>query len=413
MSVNLPEGDTIDHAHQSWSPMTWRTRPAAQQPQWGDSSDLDRSVRWLAEQPGLVSAVEVSTLRQQLAQVVDQHGFIIQIGDCAEAFEPVTPQTVGGRLQQFERAACAVAGAVKGPVLQVGRIAGQYAKPRSSATEASAQGDLPVYRGALVNEVRAEFDARRADARRLRRGYLHAAAVLNGINAVHQESGDHQHHRPRLWTSHEALVMDYEQPQARYANDAWILTSTHFPWVGARTNQPDGAHIEFMRGLANPVAVKVDGQLEVSQLLRLCAVLDPDRTPGRLSLITRLGATAVHTRLPVLVRAVHAAGHPVSWICDPMHGNTVVNVDGRKTRRLPDVLEEIHGFFEAVTDSGGHPAGIHLEATPEDVTECVGGPQGITDTDLRRRYLTTCDPRLNGIQTDHVIRTTAGLLRNI
>jgi 3-deoxy-7-phosphoheptulonate synthase len=399
-----------------WSPTTWRGRPAHQQPDWRDQEALVAASRWLARRPALVPHAQVLALRSALADVVLNRGFVLQMGDCAETFDAPTASDVAARLQQFREASQLIGSTVGRPVVQIGRMAGQYAKPRSSPVELWQGRELPVYRGCLVNTEQPDPIGRLPDARRLTRGHLHASAVLAQLRVVAEGMG--LHHKPvgnipALWTSHEALVLEYEEPQLRYEQGSWALRSTHFPWIGMRTCQPEGAHVEFLRGVVNPIGCKVGAELDPATLLELCDKLDPEREPGRLVLITRLGAGRVRQRLPALIEAVRAADHPVLWMCDPMHGNTFTTHRGQKTRRLQDILAEVRAFFEVLTDCGEWPGGLHLEATPADVTECLGGSGAISEEDLERRYLSACDPRLNGSQTMDVVRLAANLSRTV
>ena len=400
-------------------PAGWRSAAAAQQPDWPDRGQLARVVDQLRVAPPLVSAAEVLALRRALCRVAHAGGFVVQAGDCAETFERPSFGGVAAHVRLLHRAARLLADQLRVPVLPIGRIAGQFGKPRSSPTERFGDLELPSFRGYNVNDPAFTAAARAPDPVRLLRGYEHAAetfALLRELAGSGRGMGGHWGSDvPAVWTSHEALVLDYEDPFVRpdAGTGSWRLSSTHLPWVGLRTNSPDGAHVRFLAAVVNPVACKIGPDTTAEQVTALCARLDPDRQPGRLVLVARFGAGHVSALLPPLVRAVADAGHPVVWMCDPMHGNTV-SVRGRKTRRVADMISELGAFVAAVRGAGGWPGGVHLEATPHDVTECVGLPvgdrsAGVTERDLGRRYTTVCDPRLNADQMHEVIGALAVL----
>jgi 3-deoxy-7-phosphoheptulonate synthase len=360
--------------------------PAAQQPPWDDPHLVDRIRDELLRQPPLVAPAEVRTLRTLLAQVAHGRMQLVQAGDCAE--DPA--ECTSGHIVRKVGLLHALAGVMQlrtgRPVLRVGRIAGQFAKPRSAATEWLAGRQVPTFRGAMVNDPRPDPAARRPDPTRIRSCFEAARRALRHLN----------HPAPdlRVWTSHEALVLAYEIPQVRQGDDGrYYLTSTHWPWIGERTRDVDGAHVNLLAALANPVACKIGPSTAPSEILALAERLDPHREPGRLTFIARLGATAVGTRLPRLVAAVRAAGHPVIWLCDPMHANTVSAADGRKTRMLSTILREVDEFQAAVASGGGLAGGLHLETTPYRVDECVADETELAAS--AERYTTQCDPRLN------------------
>ncbi|MCX4695810.1 3-deoxy-7-phosphoheptulonate synthase [Streptomyces sp. NBC_01408] len=388
-----------------WTPSDWRLHPAAQQPDWPDHALLRRVRARLAGTAPLVQPSEVLDLRQALARAAHAEAFVVQLGDCAETFETPTFAGTAARVDLLHSTARTVGRALHRPVIPIGRIAGQYAKPRSSPTERVGDLVLPSFRGHLVNDPAPDPAARVPDAMRLLRGHAHARDVLALLRELAESGMAMQDSAaggaPAVWTSHEALLLDYEEPLVRRdpVTGSWCLTSTHLPWIGARTCEPDGAHVRFLAGVANPVGVKVGPGTDPGQLAELCARLDPDHQPGRLVLISRMGADAVRSVLPPLVETVARLGHPVVWVCDPVHGNTYTSGTGHKTRHVDVVGEEIRGFFAAVRTARGWPGGIHLEATPADVTECVGGAPGVAEGDLPLRYETACDPRLNGAQT--------------
>lgn len=376
-----------------------RALSAGQQPVWPDQQALDAAVGHLSQAPGLVTAEEVRQLRLVLAEVSSGAYHVIQSGDCAEDPAECTPAHLSRKAALLD----ALAGVMKlntgKPVVRVGRVAGQFAKPRSSPTELVGGQELPVFRGHLVNAPGATAQERTPDPARLLAGY-HAA---KDATAYLRGSGGRQ---PRvdapLWTSHEALLLDYELPLVRLESSGeLLLTSTHWPWIGERTRRLDGAHVELLASVANPVACKVGPSMTPEDLLALCERLDPDRTPGRLTLISRMGHEVLPQKLPALVDAVRSAGHPVIWLCDPMHGNTVTAPNGLKTRFADSVVREVREFQAAVSSMGGVDAGIHLETTPDAVHECVHGEAELDS--LGPAYTSLCDPRLNPQQALDVV----------
>ncbi|MCT2589305.1 3-deoxy-7-phosphoheptulonate synthase [Streptomyces sp. N2-109] len=401
----------------AWTPADWRRHPAAQQPDWPDAALLLRVRARLAATAPLVTPQEIMDLRRSLSRAAHAEAFVVQLGDCAETFDSPTFAGTAARVDQLHAAAREIGRALHRPAIPVGRIAGQYAKPRSSPTEQVGDMLLPSFRGHLVNDPAPDPLARVPDAMRLLRGHGHAREVLGLLRELAQSGmavpDSLAVGAPAVWTSHEALLLDYEEPLVRRdpSGGDWWLTSTHLPWIGARTCDPDGAHVRFLEGVANPVGVKVGPSTEPGRLAELCARLDPDHQPGRLVLISRMGAEAVESVLPPLVEKVARLGHPVVWVCDAVHGNTYTSGTGHKTRHLDAVGAEIRGFFSAVRAAGGWPGGIHLEATPDEVTECVGGSPGVAEEELPLRYETACDPRLNGAQTAQAARLVAELCR--
>ncbi|UGQ13416.1 3-deoxy-7-phosphoheptulonate synthase [Yinghuangia sp. ASG 101] len=367
------------------------TPAAAQQPDWPDPARVDRVRRRLRALPPPVAPAAVDRLRGRLAEVAHGRALLLQGGDCAETFAGNTPAHIRANLRTLLHTATLLEVASGLPVVPVGRVAGQYAKPRSNPYDTDG---LPSYRGDLVNATTPTAAARTPDPARLLRAHADARATLGVLDAVAAET------RTELFAGHEALLLDYEIPLTRRAPDgARRGLSGHFLWIGERTRQPGGAHVEFARGIANPVGVKVGPGTTPAEVLAYADALDPHRSPGRLTLISRMGADRVADALPPLVTAVAAAGHPVIWLCDPMHGNTVVANSGHKTRHFDTILAEIRGFFAVHAALGTHPGGLHLEFTGDDVTECLGGSQDLRDTDLPTRYDTACDPRLNARQT--------------
>ncbi|MFI9076718.1 3-deoxy-7-phosphoheptulonate synthase [Streptomyces sioyaensis] len=376
-----------------------RQKPALQQPHWDRPEQLAQVRRELATRPVLVGAAEVRALRAALAEVALGRAQLVQAGDCAEDPEESTARDVHRKAALLDLLAGTMKMAAHRPVVRVGRLAGQFAKPRSRATETVDGVELPVYRGHMVNGPEADPAARRPDPLRMLTGYMAANEIMGHLGW--QRPAGAVPEAP-VWTSHEALLLDYELPQLRPCDDGGLLlASTHFPWIGERTRQVDGAHVALLSEIVNPVACKVGPTMTAEELLALCEVLDPDREPGRLTLIARMGAETVADRLPQLAKAVLHAGHPVIWVSDPMHGNTVSAPCGRKTRHVRTVVQEVRGFQRAVESAGGVAGGLHLEATPDEVTECVADPAGADR--VGEAYTSLCDPRLNPSQAVSVV----------
>ncbi|MET0236192.1 MAG: class II 3-deoxy-7-phosphoheptulonate synthase [Kibdelosporangium sp.] len=453
-------GSGTHRAPSGWQPGSWRSLPIHQQPAWPDLEAVGAVEDEIALQPPLVLPSEIMSLQRQLAEVAAGRSFLLQSGDCAETFSSCTESGVRSKLRVILQVAILLTYGSGLPVVKVGRIAGQFAKPRSKPTEIVDGVELPVFRGDIINSPEPTAAARVPDAGRLRRAYHHASATLNVLRALTQggfadldqmhawnqefvrrspagreyeavadnitwalrfmsacgvdTSGMQTLHQVQLFTSHEALLPQYEQALTRFDEHtgSWFDTSAHTVWIGDRTRQLDGAHVEFLSGIANPIGLKVGPSTTPAQLVELCERLDPDFVPGRLVLIARLGAQQVGDLLPPLLRAVRATGHSVVWACDPMHGNTFVSESGYKTRRLTDITTEVTGFFAAHRAEGVHPGGIHLELTGDDVTECLGGAEEVLDTQLGTRYETACDPRLNASQSIELAFQVAQLLRD-
>ncbi|MFD9888177.1 3-deoxy-7-phosphoheptulonate synthase [Amycolatopsis sp. NPDC059027] len=371
-----------------------RARPAEQQPTWPDHAALAAVTDELRAAPDLVTGAEIGELRGLLAGVAEGRLRVLQAGDCAEDPEHATTEHVARRAGMLVSLGDVMSERSRRPVVLAGRMGGQFAKPRSQPTEVRDGCELPAFRGHLVNGPAFDARTRVPDPRRMLTGYRAAADVVEALRRARPAGG--ALNLPRVWTSHEALVLDYELPLLRKHDDDLILTSTHWPWVGERTRRLDGAHVQLLSRIANPVACKVGPAMTASELVALCERLDPRREPGRLTLITRLGASLVSTRLPELVAAVRRAGHPVIWLCDPMHGNTFRGAGGRKSRLVGSLIREVLGFHAAVRGEQGVAGGLHLEATPEDVVECV-----LDETELAELPAGTeplCDPRLNADQ---------------
>ncbi|MEU0626293.1 3-deoxy-7-phosphoheptulonate synthase [Streptomyces sp. NPDC005989] len=374
-----------------------RAPVARQQPEWRDSAQVERVRDVLADLPPLVEAESLTRLRGLLAGVAAGQAQVVQAGDCAEDPAECTAGDVERKAGLLDVLAGVMNSITHQPVVRVGRIAGQYAKPRSARTESAGGIEIPVYRGHMVNGPEPDLEARRPDPRRLLAGYRAASRVMDSLCPTPQARID-----PAVWTSHEALLLDYEIPMLRPDREGRLaLTSTHWPWIGERTRQIEGAHVALLAEVVNPVACKVGPRTTVAELLGLCERLDPGKEPGRLTLIARMGADAATDLLPPLVRAVRAAGHPVIWLVDPMHGNTVTTADGRKTRVVETIVREVVAFRTAVRAAGGTAGGIHLETTPDPVTECA---ENADDTDrIGDEYTTLCDPRLNPRQAVTVV----------
>ncbi|WP_081655880.1 3-deoxy-7-phosphoheptulonate synthase [Amycolatopsis vancoresmycina] len=367
------------------------SRPALQQPEWADAELAEQVQSDIAHLPGLVPWDEVRMLRAALAGVHTGHSTVIQAGDCAEDPGECTPRSIERKVALLDTVAGAMRLHTGKPVLRIGRIAGQFAKPRSRPAERCGDVELPAFRGHLVNLPAPDRRSRQPDPMRMLSCYWASRTAVGLLRDEVPAS--------RVWTSHEALVLDYELPLLRRTDDDRLfLSSTHWPWIGDRTRQLDGAHVALLAGVANPVACKVGPSMTSAELVALCERLDPGREPGRLTLIARLGADLVSDRLPGLVSGVRAAGHPVIWLCDPMHGNTVTTPDGGKTRFLATITHEVRAFREAVPSGGG---GLHLETTPDAVHECVTDEPATAHG--AENYTSFCDPRLNPHQAMLVV----------
>ncbi|MGV9881165.1 3-deoxy-7-phosphoheptulonate synthase [Streptomyces sp. NPDC003006] len=370
---------------------------ALQQPEWNDLSQVQRVREILSSRPPLVRMEDVQTLRSLLASVAAGEAHVVQAGDCAEDPEECTAEHVRRKSAVLDLLATTLKMVTGKPVVRVGRIAGQFAKPRSNSFEQVGDLVLPVYRGHMVNSPEPDLESRQPDPLRILTGYMAAGDIVEHLGWRAPALRAWPSIEPLVWTSHEALLLDYEVPMIREIGDGrrW-LGSTHWPWIGERTRQPDGAHVELLADVVNPVACKVGVTMTTAEITSLCERLDPLREPGRLTLIARMGADAVSDRLPPLVAAVRSAGHPVIWLCDPMHGNTVTAPGGRKTRLLTTLAREVAGFCRAVAAAGGVAGGLHLETTPDEVTECVADTSALGSAD--GRHTTLCDPRLTSRQ---------------
>ncbi len=392
-------------------------RPAAQQPQWSDAGAVHRVRAVLESVAPVVRVEEVDRLRARLAAVAGGHAFLLQGGDCAETFAQTTERYIAGTVHTLSRMTAVLTAAGRLPVVTLGRMAGQYGKPRSAPLDPSG---LPSYRGDIVNAVEATAEARAPDPDRMVRAYVNSRAAMAVVNALLATGAVGPAGRALaasgLFTSHEALLLDYERAMLRVDArdpDAPKLydLSSHFLWIGERTRQLDGAHIAFAELLANPVGIKIGPTTTPEQAVEYAERLDPHKEAGRLTLISRMGSARVRQVLPPIVEKVTASGHTVLWQCDPMHGNTLTSGSGYKTRHFDHILSEVRGFFEVHRALGTHPGGLHVELTGGDVTECLGGAQRISAADLHRRYETACDPRLNRAQALELASLVAEMLR--
>ena len=442
-----------------WTPDSWRGKPVAQLPAYPDAGKLAETEGKLASFPPLVFAGEARNLKKALARVANGEAFLLQGGDCAESFEDHSANSIRDFFRVFLQMSVILTFAAACPVVKVGRIAGQFAKPRSSATEKRNGIELPSYRGDIVNGAEFTVSARTPDPQRLIEAYHQSAATLNLLRAfahggyaslgrVHQwmlgfvkdpkamdryrvvadrisetlafmqACGLDLESHPELrgtdvYTSHEALLLGYEQAMTRQDSTTgdWYCCSGHMVWIGDRTRQLDHAHVEYFRGIRNPIGLKCGPSLKADELVKLISVLNPENEPGRLTLVCRFGADKVGENLPAMVRAVQREGSAVVWSCDPMHGNTIAAESGYKTRPFDRILQEVRTFFDVHTAEGTHGGGVHLEMTGKDVTECTGGARAISDQDLNDRYHTLCDPRLNAEQAIELAFLLAELLK--
>lgn len=428
----------------AWSPDSWSALDAMQLPDYPDQGALEDTVRVMAQLPPLVTSWEVESLRERLAQAARGEAFLLQGGDCAESFDDCDVDQITAKLKILFNMSLVLTHASRKPVIRVGRIAGQYAKPRSTDREERDGVDLPAYRGDLINQAVFTTEGRTPDPALMLRGYERAALTLNFIRAL-ADGGFADLHHPEYWnlrfvddpelrnkyqglverisesvgfmeavlgrepdamkridffTSHEGLSLHYEQAQTRRVprRDGWYNLSTHFPWIGMRTARADSAHVEYFRGIRNPMSIKVGPSTDLDDLLRMLDILDPDHEPGRITLTHRMGADQVESALPRLIDAVKGAGREPLWCCDPMHGNTEVVNGGRKTRRFDRILSELEQAFGVHDACGTRLGGVHFELTGEHVTECIGGARGLSEEGLERAYRSLVDPRLNDEQ---------------
>lgn len=443
----------------SWQPTSWLARAAGQIPAYRDSQRAEAVMAALARLPPLVTSWEVDALREQLALAGEGKAFVLQGGDCAETFEDCRSDVIVTKLKILLQMSVVIISGLKRPVVRVGRMAGQYAKPRSADMETRTNLTLPSYRGDIINRNVFTAEDREPDPELMLRAYERSGLTLNFVRSLidggfadlhHPENWDldwvshsplaDQYHRMvqtvadgldffesltgksidqarrvDFFTSHEGLHLPYEQAQTRFLErrQAWYDLTTHFPWIGVRTSQLDGAHVEFFRGVRNPVGVKVGPDTTPAFVRGLVRTLNPANEPGRLTLIHRLGAGRIRQVLPAIIDAVKEAGARVVWVCDPMHGNTETASSGLKTRRFENILSELDAAFDVHRAAGSHLGGVHLELTGDHVTECTGGARGLTDSDLRRDYRSQVDPRLNYEQAMEVAMRIAGHGRSV
>ncbi|MBU0729849.1 MAG: 3-deoxy-7-phosphoheptulonate synthase class II [Proteobacteria bacterium] len=442
----------------SWSNSSWQNFPAMQQPKWPDQEEYNTIMEELSKLPPLVFAGEIRTLKKQLAMAAEGKAFLLQGGDCAEAFTNCTAPGIRETLKVILQMTVILAYVGGKPVVKVGRIAGQYAKPRSSDTEIINGVEMPSYRGDMVNSSEPIPEARKPDPKRILKGYLLAAATMNILRAftrggyaalerVHAWNNEFVKNSPQgrlydkvardidnalnfmrvvgldtdvpqlnqatFFTSHEALLLGYEQAMTRCDSTTgdWYDCSAHMLWIGDRTRQLDGAHVEFLRGVLNPLGIKIGPTHDIDQIKRIFSRLNPENEPGRLTVITRFGAERIGDYLPHLTREMNKEGFNLVWSCDPMHGNTYTAESGHKTRNFDKILQEIRTFFEIHWAEGTIPGGVHFELTGENVSECTGGGRDIKDADLSRMYLTNCDPRLNAEQSLELAFQIAEMIR--
>ena len=445
----------------SWTPNSWRSKTALQMPQYPDSEHLNNVEREIASFPPLVFVGEAQRLKSSLAKVAKGEGFLLQGGDCAESFAEFSPNNIRDTFRVLLQMAVVLTFGGGLPVVKVGRLAGQFAKPRSSNVEKQGDIELPSYRGDIVNSIDFDEIGRRPDPDRLLKAYNQSASTLNLLRAFAQGgfanleeihrwtlgfvSNSPQGERYKelagrldealrfmkacgltaesiqqlretdFYTSHESLLLGYEEAMTRQDtitdDGGWYSTSAHMIWIGDRTRQPDGAHVEYMRGINNPIGLKCGPSLDPEELIGLIEKLNPDNDPGRLTLICRMGSENVQEKLGPLIRAVEREGKAVVWSCDPMHGNTITSSNGYKTRPFDRILSEVRGFFDVHNTEGTYAGGVHFEMTGQDVTECLGGAQAISEVSLADRYHTHCDPRLNASQALELAFLIADMLK--
>jgi len=433
----------VSDANSNWSPASWRERPIYQQPDYPDATVLENALDEVRALPPLVNHGEVDALRTHLAKAAKGEAFLLQGGDCAERFADCTKTSIEAKLKILLQMSLVLTWGARIPVIRVGRMAGQYAKPRSNDTETVNGMELPSYRGDNVNAIKPDAAARIADPQRLVKAYHHSTATLNYARAL-VDGGFADLHHPQHWdlgfvrsdahrkeyedmvasirdaidfvestgvhgtaalkiielfSSHEGLLLAYEEAMTEKVHDRWYNLGAHFLWIGDRTRNLGDAHLEYFRGIENPIGVKVGKQMQPQELVEIITTLEPANRPGRITLISRVGMNHIRETLPPLIAAVRDAGRAVTWVCDPMHGNTTVTNAGLKTRNYDLILDELAAAFEIHEEQGGQLGGVHFELTGDDVTECTGGPQELSEADLSRSYETYCDPRLNYAQS--------------
>ncbi len=427
-----------------WTPESWQACRLSQQAHYSNTSLLDETIKELAQLPPLVSVQEIEELKTRIASAAKGQCFVLQGGDCAELFSDCNAEAITDKLKILLQMSLILVYGLNKPVVKIGRMAGQYAKPRSAETETIDGLTLPCYRGDLINSAEFNWESREPDAKRLLKGYSFASLTLNylrtlldnqfsdlsnvdnwDLDFVAHSTRAHEYHeilekikysqsvienltlqssppnlKDKIYTCHEALHLHYEQALTRQCDSGrWYNLSTHMPWIGMRTSQLDSAHVEYMRGIENPIAIKIGPSMSAEQLLALVKVLDPENTPGRLTLITRFGEQNIRQHLPPMIALMQKEGKTPLWCCDPMHGNTSLTKQGRKTRRFDAIINELTDAFQIHQQNNSHLGGIHIELTGENVTECVGGARGLTERDLQKAYKSLVDPRLNAEQS--------------
>ncbi len=442
-------------AQPKWNPSSWKGKNADQQPSYPDPDQVAGVIEHLSKFPPIVTSWEIEALKQHIARAQNGEAFVLQGGDCAETFADCTSDNIAQKLKILLQMSVVMLSGLRKPIVRIGRMAGQYAKPRSADFESRDQTSLPSFRGDLVNREPFTVADRTPDPELMLRGYERAALTLNFVRSLidggfadlhHPENWDldwiqhsplaqqyqkitqsvsnsldffesvsgsriHTLNRVDFYTSHEGLHLLYEQAQTRFLThrQKYYNLTTHFPWIGMRTTQADGAHVEYFRGITNPIGIKIGPGMTSKWLCDLIETLNPDNEPGRLTLIHRFGAAKIEQHLPDLIDGVVAAGSKVLWMCDPMHGNTETTKEGYKTRRFDNILKELETAFQIHTKLGSYLGGVHLELTGENVTECTGGARGLIDDDLKRAYRTQVDPRLNYEQAMEIAMRIAGL----
>ena len=444
----------------SWTPDSWKILPAEQQPDWEKSEAYSKVISEISGYPPLVFAGEVRALKQQLGDAAQGNGFLIQGGDCAETFDDFRADSIRDKLKILLQMSVVLTYGASCNVVKLGRIAGQFAKPRSANTETRDGIELPSYRGDAVNDINFDEDSRKQNPKRLLRTYNQSAATLNllrafttggfaDLNKVHVWNQEFIAQSPQgkryekiansinealifmkavginsentsalklaeFFTSHEALLLGFEHALTRQDSltGKWYNCSAHFLWIGDRTRQPNGAHVEFLSGVDNPIGIKIGPTINEEELITLCEKLNPENEWGKLTLISRMGADTVRSKLPPLIKTIKESGQNVLWVCDPMHGNTYKTDNGYKTRHFDTILEELEHFFAIHRAEETIPGGVHFELTGDNVTECLGGARKISDSDLNSRYETACDPRLNNEQSLELAFLVTDLLRN-
>lgn len=444
MSAKIESSETRPDPSMPWTPISWQTYRLVQQAKYSDAVQLDTTIKELSKLPPLVSVQEIEELKSKIASAANGQSFVLQGGDCAELFSDCNAEAITDKLKILLQMSLILVYGLNKPVVKIGRMAGQYAKPRSAETETINGVTLPCYRGDLINGAVFNKQQRQPDPERLLKGYSFASLTLNylrtlldnhfsdlsnvdnwDLDFVAHSTRAHEYHeildkikysqsvlenltlqssqpsaKDKIFTCHEALHLHYEQALTRQCDQGrWYNLSTHIPWIGMRTCQLDSAHVEYMRGIENPIAIKIGPSMGARQLLDLVNILDPNNTPGRLTLITRFGQDKIRQHLPPMISIMQKEGKKPLWCCDPMHGNTSLTKQGRKTRQFNAIIGELTEAFQIHQENNSHLGGVHIELTGENVTECVGGARGLTEQDLQKAYKSLVDPRLNAEQS--------------